>query len=85
VLGLKVEIDLIFNLLPLVMRDPNMLYIFSLYQPFITPLLHYSNTPARCYRSASGGLSMTWPRGPGFQYWNKNLRLRVTPPTEISK
>lgn len=28
---------------------------------------------------------MTWPRGPGFQYWNKNLRLRVAPPTEISK
>jgi hypothetical protein len=45
VLGLKAEIDLIFTLLPLVMRDPNMVHIFSLYQPFINPLLHHSNTP----------------------------------------
>jgi hypothetical protein len=29
VLGLKAETDLIFTLLPLVMRDPNMAYIFS--------------------------------------------------------
>jgi hypothetical protein len=39
VLGLKAEIDLIFTLLPLVMRDPNMVYIFPLYQPFSNPLL----------------------------------------------
>ena len=44
-LGLKAEIDLIFTFLPLVMRDPNMVYIFLLYQPFINPLLHHSNTP----------------------------------------
>jgi hypothetical protein len=34
VLGLKAEIDLIFTLLPLVIKDPNMVYIFPLYQPF---------------------------------------------------
>jgi hypothetical protein len=45
VLGLKAEMDLIFTLLPLVIRDPNMVYIFPLYQPFINPLLHHSNTP----------------------------------------
>ena len=45
VLGLKAKIDLIYALLPLVMRDPNMVYIFPLYQPFINPLLHHSNTP----------------------------------------
>ena len=45
VLGLKGEIDLIFTLLPLVMRDPNMVYIFPFYKPFINPLLHHSNTP----------------------------------------
>jgi len=45
VLGLKVEIDLIFTLLFLVIRDPNMVYVFPLYQPFINPLLHHSNTP----------------------------------------
>jgi len=45
VLGLKAEIDLIFTLLPLVVRDPNMVYIFPLHQPFINPLLHHSNTP----------------------------------------
>jgi hypothetical protein len=39
VLGLKAEIDLIFTLLPLVMRDPTMVYLFPLYQPFIHPLL----------------------------------------------
>jgi len=27
------------------MREPNMVYIFPLYQPFINPLLHHSNTP----------------------------------------
>jgi hypothetical protein len=42
VLGLKAETDLIFTLLPLVMRDPNMVYIFTLYQPFSTPILQYS-------------------------------------------
>jgi hypothetical protein len=45
VLGLKAEMDLIFTLLPLVIRDPNMVYIFPLYQPFINPILHHSNTP----------------------------------------
>jgi hypothetical protein len=45
VLGLKAEIDLIFTFLPLVMRDPNIVYIFPLFQPFINPLLHHSNTP----------------------------------------
>jgi hypothetical protein len=45
VLGLKAEMDLIFTLLPLVIRDANMVYIFPLYQPFINPLLHHSNTP----------------------------------------
>jgi hypothetical protein len=45
VLGLKAEIDLIYTLLPLVTRDPNKVYIFPLYQPFINPLLHHSNTP----------------------------------------
>jgi hypothetical protein len=45
VLGLKAEIALIFTLLPMVMRDPNMVYIFPLYQPFINPVLHHSNTP----------------------------------------
>jgi len=42
VLGLKAEIDLFFTLLPLVMRDPNMAYIFPLYQPFINPFLPHS-------------------------------------------
>jgi hypothetical protein len=46
VLGLKAEIDLIFTLLPLVMRDPNMIYIFPLYQPFINPSLQYSSIPS---------------------------------------
>jgi hypothetical protein len=45
VLGIKAEIDLIFTLLPLVIRNPNMVYIFPLYQPFINPLLQYSSTP----------------------------------------
>jgi hypothetical protein len=45
VLGLKAEIDLIFTLLALDVRDPNMVYIFQLYQPFINSLLHHSNTP----------------------------------------
>jgi hypothetical protein len=45
VLGFKAEMDLIFTLLPLVIRDPNIVYIFLLYQPFINPLLHHSNTP----------------------------------------
>ncbi len=44
-MGLKAEIDLIFTLLPLVMRDPSMVYIIPLYQPFINPLLHHSITP----------------------------------------
>jgi hypothetical protein len=44
VLGLKAEIDLIFTLLPLVMRDPTMVYLLPLYQPFINPLLHHSTT-----------------------------------------
>ena len=39
VLGLKAEIDLIYTLLPLVILDPNKVYIFPLYQPFITPSL----------------------------------------------
>jgi hypothetical protein len=45
VLGLKSEINLIFALLPLVIRDPNMVYIFSLYQTMhqsINLSLHYS-------------------------------------------
>ena len=42
VLGLKAKIDLIFTLLPLVIRGPNMVYIFPLYQPFINPLLQHS-------------------------------------------
>ncbi len=45
VLGKKAEIDLIFTLLPLVIRNPYMVYIFPLYQPFINPLLQYSSTP----------------------------------------
>jgi hypothetical protein len=45
VLGLKEEIDLIFNLLALDIRDPNLVHIFKLYQPFINSLLHHSNTP----------------------------------------
>jgi len=50
VLGLKADIDLIFTLLPLVMRNSNMVYIFPLYQPFINPILstirrHHSNAP----------------------------------------
>jgi hypothetical protein len=49
VLGLKAEMDLIFTLLPLVMRDPNMVYLFPVYQPSIhysiTPILQDSNTP----------------------------------------
>jgi hypothetical protein len=45
VLGLKAEMDLIFTLLTLDIRDPNMVYIFPLYQPFITPSLHYSTNP----------------------------------------
>ena len=45
VLGLKAEMDLIFTLLPLDIRDPNMVHIFQLYQPFINSLLHHSNTP----------------------------------------
>jgi hypothetical protein len=44
VLGLKAKKDLIFTLLPLVIRDPNMVHIFPLYQPFINPLPHHSNT-----------------------------------------
>jgi hypothetical protein len=34
-LGVKAEIDLIFTLLALDIRDPNMDHIFKLYQPFI--------------------------------------------------
>jgi hypothetical protein len=45
VLGLKAEIDLIFSLLALDIRDPNMVYNFPLYEPFINSLLHHSNTP----------------------------------------
>ena len=45
-LGLKADMDGSFTLFPLVIRDPNMVYIFPLYQPFITPILHHSNTPA---------------------------------------
>jgi hypothetical protein len=45
VLGLKTEIDLIFTLLPLIVRDPNMVYIYPLYQPFINPLLQHFITP----------------------------------------
>jgi hypothetical protein len=39
VLGLRAEMGLIFTILPLAIRDPNMVYIFPLYQPFINPLL----------------------------------------------
>jgi hypothetical protein len=46
VLGLKAEIDLVFTLLPMVMRDSNMGYIFPLCQPFINTSLHHSNTPS---------------------------------------
>jgi hypothetical protein len=45
VLGLKAEMDLIFTLFSLVIRDPNMVYIFPLHQPFLNLLLHHSNTP----------------------------------------
>jgi hypothetical protein len=45
VLGLKAEMGLIFILLPLIIQDPSMVCTFSLYQPFINPLLHHSNTP----------------------------------------
>jgi hypothetical protein len=45
VLGLKAEMGLIFTLLPLIIRDPSMVCIFPLYQLFINPLLHRSNTP----------------------------------------
>ena len=44
-LGLKAEMGLIFTLLPLIIRDPSMVCIFPLYQLFINPLLHRSNTP----------------------------------------
>jgi hypothetical protein len=37
--------DLIFIILPLVIRDPNMVYIFPLYKIFINPSLQYSSTP----------------------------------------
>ena len=33
----KSAIDLIFKLYPLVMRGPNRVYIFRLYQPLINP------------------------------------------------
>ncbi len=52
-LGLKADMDLISTLLPLVIRDPNMVYIFPLYQPFINPLLHHSNTPVLQVRLTS--------------------------------
>jgi hypothetical protein len=45
VLGLKAEKDLILTLLPLIMQDPNMVYIFPFYQPFITRSVHHSITP----------------------------------------
>jgi hypothetical protein len=45
VLGLKAEMGLIFTLLPLIIRDSSIVCIFQLYQPFINPLLHHSNTP----------------------------------------
>jgi len=45
VLGLKAEIDLIYALLPLVMRDLYMVYICPLYQPFIIPLLSTRRRP----------------------------------------
>jgi len=41
-LGLKAEIDLIFTLLVLVIRIPNIVYIFPFYQSFINPSLQYS-------------------------------------------
>jgi hypothetical protein len=47
VLGLRAEMGLIFTILPLAIRDPNMVYIFPLYQPFINPLLHHSNLSRR--------------------------------------
>jgi hypothetical protein len=47
VLGLKAEMDLILTLLPLVMRDPNMVYIFPLYINHSS--IHYSNTPILQY------------------------------------
>ncbi len=40
VLGKKAEIDLIFTLLPLVIRNPYMVYIFS-----TISTIHHSNTP----------------------------------------
>jgi hypothetical protein len=36
---------LIFALLPLIIRDPSIVCIIPLYQPFINPLLHCSNIP----------------------------------------
>jgi hypothetical protein len=44
VLGLKAEMDLIFTLLPLIIRDPNMVCVFPLYQTFINPLLQCSGS-----------------------------------------
>jgi hypothetical protein len=35
-----------FTFLTLVMRDPDMVLIFPLYQPIINPLLHHSITPS---------------------------------------
>jgi hypothetical protein len=45
VVGLKAEMSLIFTLLPLIIRDPSMVCIFPLYQPFINPLFHHSIIP----------------------------------------
>jgi hypothetical protein len=45
VLSLKAKMDLIFAFLPLDIRDPNMVYISPLIQPFITPTLQQPITP----------------------------------------
>jgi hypothetical protein len=59
VLGLKAEMDLIFTFYLMVIRDINMVYIFPLYQPFINPLLHHSNTPGTILTSSSDKKIMT--------------------------
>jgi hypothetical protein len=47
VVSLRSVFSIKIDSIPLVIRDPNMVYIFPLYQPFINPLLHRSNTPVR--------------------------------------
>jgi hypothetical protein len=70
-LGLKAEIGPIFTLLTLVMRNPNKVYIFPLYQPLSIhyslragshhsniPALQHSNTPALQYSNTPGTINL---------------------------